>query len=662
MMKLHSMKRVGGSRRKGTKVKGLEMDSLKRGGRNAGYSNGYQVRFDVLVEAQGYWNGMEEFRRQRERNKKYTYGDQWSDVICVEGERMTEEEYIIRQGNVPLKNNIIRKHVRSVLGVFENQSIEPTCIARDRREQQMGEATNTVLQYVMNLNSMKEMHGRSMEEFLISGLVAHRKWWGWRDGRLDCWTARVEPDNFFIDGNMRDPRGWDCTMVGEIHDISFQDLVAAFASSAEDYAKLYEIYGHAHDRDYLASAYQQFGVRLSGTMDFLVPTDTTRCRVIEIWRKESKPRYFCHDFNSAEIYKIEVEDYDTMVLQENQRRLAEGLSQGLEIEDIPMIEAEWRIDSYWYFYCMSPTGHVLSQGESPYEHREHPYVFKAYPFIDGEIHSFVGDIVDQQRYINRLITMYDWIMKTSAKGVLLFPEECLPKGMSIEEVSDTWARYDGVIMIKQPKTGTALPQQVVNNSTHIGITELLRLQMGLVEDISGVTGALQGKPGFAGMSASLYNQQTQNATTTLADMLNSFGEFVKMSAKKDVHNIQQYYDLDRVYGIVGEEVVEAMEADLSGWGDVEFDYNVVEGTSTPVYRMIMNDFLMQLYQSQSITLEMLLENGHFPFADKLLQSVKAAQEEAAQQQAEMMAAQQGGAPPQGGPEGAPPMEGMPPQE
>ena len=54
--------------------------------------------------------------------------------------------------------------------------------------------------------------------------------------------------------------------------------------------------------------------------------------------------------------------------------------------------------------------------------------------------------------------MYDWIMRASAKGVLLFPEECLPKGMSMEDVANEWARFDGVIMIKQPKTGTALPQ------------------------------------------------------------------------------------------------------------------------------------------------------------------------------------------------------------
>ena len=81
--------------------------------------------FEVLMEAQYYWNQMDYFRKDRERNKRYTYGYQWDDMICVDGETMTEEEYIKRQGNVPLKNNLIRRLVRNVLGVYRSQSKEP---------------------------------------------------------------------------------------------------------------------------------------------------------------------------------------------------------------------------------------------------------------------------------------------------------------------------------------------------------------------------------------------------------------------------------------------------------------------------------------------------------------------------------------------------------
>ena len=100
----------------------------------------------VLMEAQRAWDNMAKFRGERERNKRYTYGEQWDDVISVDGICMTEEEYIKSQGNVPLKNNIIRRLVRTILGVYRGQSKEPTCTARDRDEQKIGETMSTILQ------------------------------------------------------------------------------------------------------------------------------------------------------------------------------------------------------------------------------------------------------------------------------------------------------------------------------------------------------------------------------------------------------------------------------------------------------------------------------------------------------------------------------------
>ena len=46
----------------------------------------------------------------------------------------------------------------------------------------------------------------------------------------------------------------------------------------------------------------------------------------------------------------------------------------------------------------------------------------------------------------------------------------------------------------------------------------------------------------------------------------------------------------------------------------------------------MNDFLMQLWQQQAISLEQLLSVGNFPFADMLLQSIKSQKEQLQQGQ------------------------------
>lgn len=580
----------------------------------------------ILLEAQNYYNAMYRFRRERERCKRYSYGDQWGDVVCVDGKKMTEEQYILSQGNIPLKTNLVRRLVRNVIGVYRSQSVEPTCTARDREEQQQAETMSTVLQYNMQLNRMTELYARSMEEYLISGMVVHRKWYGWRNDRMDCWTDYVQPNNFFIDNNMRDFRGWDCSFVGEIHDVSFEQVCEQFARCPEDYVRLAEIYSQARDKGMSTHAWEEFGYSIGSiNTDFLSPMDESRCRVIEVWRKESKPRYRCHDLNSGEVFKIDEEDYAEMVSAENARRIDQAGRAGIPFEEIPFVRAEWFMDSYWYYYYLSPLGDILAEGETPYAHCGHPYVFKAYPFIDGEVHSFVNDVIDQQRFTNRLITLNDWVIRASAKGVLLIPDDCIPRGTSPEDFADNWARFNGVVVYTPSKTG-AVPKQVANNSTNIGIHEMLNLQLKFFEDISGVNGAIQGKPGYSGMSAALYNQQTQNATTSLLDILDSFQEFVRDASYKDVKNIQQFYDDRRVFNISGRPGAKAVY-DPAKIRDVEFDLSIVPSQSTPAYRSMANDFLMQLFQSNAISVEQLLQAGNFPFADGLLQSIRSQKEQ-----------------------------------
>lgn len=606
-----------------------EADSVKR---SRAQSFGEKTRGQsILLEAQGYYSGMFRFRNDRERNKRYNYGDQWGDIVCVNGKRMTEEQYILSQGNIPLKTNLIRRLVRNVIGVYRSQATEPTCTARDREEQQQAETMSTVLQYNMQLNRMTEMYARTIEEYLISGMAVHRKWYGWRNDKMDCWTDYVQPNNFFIDNNMRDFRAWDCSFVGEIHDISFDSLCEQFAKSPSDYTKLAEMYRAARDNTLRVNAWEDFGYsRNTINNDFLTPRDHTRCRVIEVWRKESKPRYRCVDWNNGDIYKIDIEDYGEMVEAVNAERMSRGLAAGMSEHDIPLIESTWFMDSYWYYYFLSPLGDILAEGETPYEHKSHPYVFKAYPFIDGEIHSFVSDVIDQQRYINRLFTLNDWVIRASAKGVLLIPDDCIPKGMTPEEFADTWAKFNGVVVYTPSKRG-AMPQQVANNSTNIGVHEMLNLQLKFFEDISGVNGALQGKPGYAGMSAALYSQQTQNATTSLLDLLDSFQEFVRDAAYKDVKNIQQYYDQKRTFNIAGRAGMQVIY-DPMKIRDVEMDISVVPSQATPAYRAMANDFLMQLFEKQAISLEQMLQAGNFPFADALLQNIKSQKEQLEQGQ------------------------------
>ena len=623
MAKNNTLKLIPLSRLTSKKQKFADIDTV----RNAASADSRTRGMAVLAEAQRFYDNMEKFRHDRERNKRYCYGEQWKDLVNDNGCLITEEEYIRRQGNVPLKNNLIRNYVKTVLGVYRSQMKEPTCVARDREEQKIGETMSTLLQYNWQLNRMSEVQTRSMEEFLISGFVVHRKWYGWNcaKNKLDCWTDYVQPDNFFIDTNMRDFRGWDAQCMGEIHDISFNDLCSQYAHSAADYERLSQLYTQSHDIANISYNCEAFGYpEQSRNRSFLFCDDPSLCRVIEVWRKETKARYRCIDRLNGEIFKCDTDDFMLLVVAENNKRRIQARDAGMPEDEVPFIESEWFVDSYWYHYMLTPFGDILEEGETPYDHKEPPYVFKAYPFIDGEIHSFVADIIDQQRYVNRLITLYDWLMRASAKGLLLFPIECLPDGYDLNDVAENWAQFGGVVAIKTKNTAV-LPKQIANNCTNIGITELLNLQLKFFADISGVSGALQGKPGFAGQSAALYQQQVNNSSTTLLDILETFSSFTVDAAYKDVKNIQQFYDDKRIVNIAGRKATFTVDPDKIR--DTEFDLSIVESTSSPAYRQLANEFLMQIWQANQISLEQLLEFGDFPFADELLQSIQSQKEQ-----------------------------------
>ncbi len=465
-----------------------------------------ELNLEILSQAQACYTALAAFRRDRERNKRYHYGNQWSDKIEVEGRLMTEAQFLRSQGSEPLKNNLIRRLVRNVIGVNASRGLKPRCSPQRHADKDAAAAINALLQYNASANRLDSLLMRTLEEFLISGLAVHRKWYGARQGRTDCWTDCVSPDCVFFDFSIRDFRAWDCQFIGEVHDISFADLCAQFAKSPADLARLRDVYEHQLDLNEVEADWHQFGIEQSPSTSFLLPRNRGMCRVIEAWRREVKA------------------------------------STGAN--------GKWGLAAEWHYYFLSPHGHVLAHGVSPYAHGAHPYVLKAYPLIDGEIHSFVSDVIDQQRYINRLITMYDWMVRASAKGVLLLPTACIPHGTDPRDMARVWSKFNGV-MVYASNDRNDTPQQVANSSANNAISDLLSMQMKFFEDISGVNGALQGNLANSTMSAKLFDQQTQNATTALTDVLDSFNQFVIDGAYKDADNMRQFYSPRRIADIAG---------------------------------------------------------------------------------------------------------------
>lgn len=596
-------------------------------------SEGHERDVAILSTCETDWENLRSFRENRDRCLRYTYGDQWNDIINVRGKDIRERDYISQQGLIPLVNNLIRKNINTVVGLYTRQETEPVCSSVDKNEAKFSELMTIILQANWKANQMRAILATGFEEFLISGSAFSRESYSERNGRMDSWTDLCNPAFMFFNAGMRDPRHTDLTRIGQMHDLSFNQLISAFSHSYEDYNFLKQQYMYQRSGDSSLIDYNMYNNH--ERIAFYEPIDQALCRVFEVWTQETKCRYRCFDPLKGELYKIEVADINTVV-DENRHRVELARREGIPDEEIPLIEYEWMVDTYWYYRFLTPTGYILSQGESPYWHKSHPYTIKLYPFVNGRIQSYVGDQIDQQRYINRMITMNDFMIKMTAKGVLLVPEDAIPDSMRPEDFADQWTSVDGVI-IYSPKPGVPPPTQISNKSTNVGTYEMIQLQINMLDMVSGAHGALQGRTPAAGTSGASYAMQSQNATASLSNLTSRFSDFTKELSIKKTKTIQQYYDGKRFTDVAGMDY-----SDFDGFSpekvrDMEFEMSITESLSSPTARARSNEMLLQFYQSGAITIEMLLENGDFPFADSLLQQIKSFKED----QAKAMAGQQG---------------------
>ena len=375
----------------------------------------------LLAEAHRAWERMRPLREKRERNKNFTYGNQWCDMMTDEhGRRVSEWQHLRDNGKDPLTNNLIRQLVKSVVGRFRSRlAAEPA-----PAEPLLG-------------NLVGELDSRLMEEFLISGCCFQRIDFG-EEGRVAL--SNVSPSQMLFRGGK-----------------------------------------------------------------------PGRVRVVELWRRESREGYDCHN-----------------------RRTGEWFFQpGTPEEPVhdPDIDRRWKLRHVWRCYWLSPDGAVLSQYDSPYGHGSHPFALKLYPLTDGEVHSMVEDVIDQQKYVNRLVTLVDHVMGASAKGVLLYPDNILPEGFTWNDLRYAWSKPNGIVPY-HPRGGNDRPEQVSGNATNIGAYEMVNLQMRLFEQISGVSGALQGQASAGTTGAQLYESQVSNSTIALGDIFETFDSFRRERDRK----------------------------------------------------------------------------------------------------------------------------------
>lgn len=422
------------------------------------------------------WVSLDTYRKRRRRLKRFTYGRQWDDTIVFpDGEVITEENLLLREGHLPITNNLLRRMVKTLTGRFRKENADTSAV-----------------------------DVRALEEFIISGSIVQRL--GSTLAEPASRIVNFSQERLFFEPFLS-PDASDCCFFGLLHDLSLRVLTECFAGGSYERAlALRKLCTEASSDSVALPAAGE-------TSAFGASVLPRSLRVIEIWRRTLTALLRVHDPETGSVFLVPfTRAASSCISVENARRKACARK---ELKIMLDIESGW--ENAW----LGPGGEVLAKIRLP-ENAVPPIVMRFYPMVDGEIHSAVEDVVPQQKLVNRLVTLIDDVIASSAKGIVLYPSDQLPEGVTWEELRRMWSSPGSIVPFKRTSK-TIMPREVMGNPSVAGATQLLHTQLRLFEEISGVPSS---EAMSERMSAEAILRQEEARTVATTDLFADFKEFI----------------------------------------------------------------------------------------------------------------------------------------
>lgn len=611
-----------------------EIDSVKY---NESLMGDEKIEKDLVVRCRNDHANLDYFRRARAKVLRFAYGDHYDDKILIKGKWMRQRDYLSAVGGIALQINEVKKVINTIAGLWTGEKNGPTAICLDTNMRDYGAGMTEVLRTIYRLNAMNVLGGEWLNEANVGGLaVAKTEFSRYLGGtKKDVCNKNVNPNMFFFESGMQDSRFKDITLVGQLHDMAFNDLCATFAQTPDQFAKLREWYAADSFHGLQPDAVDISDANREEDISFDRPRQRGFCRVIEVWTRERRPRYHVLDTNSPEEpYDINADDRQMIaqIEQTNRERIEEGRKLGWDESEIPLIEYKpyWFIDTYWYCRFLTPDGHVIWEGESTLPDRGQPYTIMAVPFTNGRIIGHASDAVDMNIAMDRALVVDDMVKRAGAKGVMMCPEDIVPDWMDWDEFAEQATSINGVVYYK-PKPHGHVPEMVFSRSTSVDTSNMVSLFSKLLEDSVSVSGAMQGKTPTAGTSAALYMQQRQNSATPLAPLLERFKVFMDEVAMKNLYFVQENYTIkDYAEIISSDDILQAMNLNLSLMGDLKYKVAIGPGMDTPQYRDELREDLGLGMQNGALTYGDYIDLMNRPYRAEILRRMELHQAEMAQ--------------------------------
>ena len=337
----------------------------------------------------------------------------------------------------------------------------------------------------------------------------------------------------------------------------------------------------------------------------------------------------CHKWRNVADVKKEVD-------AENENRLTIG--EGVNPEDV-LITISTDFVPRWYAIYLTPWGTVLDVRESPFKNAKHPYVFTP-PGMNGEIWGIVEEVCDAQLGMDRQIRNAEAIVENASKGVWLVPDTAVPDTHTNKEYLQELRRADGAVIYKV-KDGMEnyVPKQVYANSANVSgeVQGMISLYSGLIDEISGNYGAVQGRGGSqVSKTASGYALETQNAGLNVSGIMETFLTMLVDRDEKMLSLMLEGYTAADYKRITGEEI------DPTELKKYEWSIQQSKGTNSPAFRLQLEQELVHFVDENFLPLEVFMEVSNNPVMIQAKQKLdEYNKKKALEQQANQMSAPQG---------------------
>jgi hypothetical protein len=592
---------------------------------------------EILDQARRDWECLHTFRKRAQRAAMYADGRQFEDVMQDPdrpGKVVCEKDYLARQGKIPIVQNIIASIVRSILGQHRSSSDKSVVFIRNPAEPDQEQLLSDVLQSIATANQVPELDAQNLNYFLLSGALMQRISYSYfkEYDRSDVYIENVDYNRIFFNPDVKDVRLNDVCRIGVVHDLSLAELLQQFCKNEREELWMRNRFEAETSKNSHLNALSGDEMR---HFDFASSYGNTRMRVVECWFLKTVWRTYVDDpFTASEgitsLSVKQLQDINRKRIAEVQEWNAAHPDQTLPESEVALVEYRRQMEPEWNVAYLLSDGTCLLKSQTPYAHQEHPFCLRLAPMISGNVYGIVHQIIDQQRMINRIITLWDMIVGASAKGVLLIPEDVLGD-KTPEEFADEWVRFNGVLVYRpSSRNPTAIPQQITASATPAGLPEMLNIYLSMIRDVSGVHEAMQGKPAASGVSGRLYQQETVNSSVNILDLMKMLAAFKEVRDRKVLKVALQFYAGRR--SVVSESSGRPVAVDAEKIKHVDFDLKVIQNTDTPSYREGVDNRLMQMVTAGMIPPDIYFKNSPDPTSKKIYEDMKKMAQQAQQGQ------------------------------